>query len=213
MIALRTKNIDFDVTYIDLRNKPDWFLKISPHGKVPVLQVDGVPLFESNAIAEYLDETVAPRLHPEDPLERARHRAWTDFVPDFSSALNAISYSATREEMEAGLKAAPAKVGRVEYALQTYKAPGAPYFGGDKLCLVDAAYAPFLQRFKLVDEILQTGLMKDFPLTQAWSDALLSNPIVTGAVAPNFLEEYYKNLERRNTWAWQVRQATRTAAK
>jgi Glutathione S-transferase, N-terminal domain len=45
-------------------NRPDWFLAISPHKKVPVLRVDDrVSLFESNAIAEYLDETVPPRLH------------------------------------------------------------------------------------------------------------------------------------------------------
>ncbi len=55
MILLRAKDIDFEVTYINLQEKPDWFLDISPHGKVPVLSVDGVPLFESNAIAEYLD--------------------------------------------------------------------------------------------------------------------------------------------------------------
>lgn len=213
MIALRAKKIKFDVTYIDLRNKPDWFLKISPHGKVPVLQVDGLPLFESNAIAEYLDETVAPRLHPEDPLERARHRAWTDFVPDFASALNNISYAATRQEMEAALKAAPAKIGRLEFALETCKKPGVPYFGGHTLSLVDAAYAPFLQRFNLADKILKTGLIEGFPRVEAWSDALLSNPLITGAVAPNFLEEYYKNLERRGTWAWKVMQSARSTAK
>lgn len=213
MIALRAKNIDFDVTYIDLRDKPDWFLKISPHGKVPVLQVDGTPLFESNAIAEYLDETVAPRLHPEDPLERARHRAWTDFVPDFAGALNRIGYAENREAMEAGVKAAPARLSRVEYALETQKKDGGPYFGGDRLCLVDAAYAPFLQRFAINEAILQTGLLKDFPRLQAWSDALLANDTVSGAVPGNFLEEYHGNLERRNTWGWQVLQASKTAAK
>ena len=211
MIALRAKNIDFDVTYIDLRNKPDWFLKISPHGKVPVLQVDGVALFESNAIAEYLDETVAPRLHPEDALERARHRAWTDFIPDLAGALNGITYSQSRQEMEKALAVAPAKLSRVDYALETLKKDGGPYFGGDRLCLVDAAYAPFLQRFKLADEILKTGLISQFPRIQAWSDALLANATITGAVAPNFLEEFYKNLERRETWAWQVKQAAQAA--
>ena len=44
MIVLRAKEIPFEVTYIDLRNKPGWFLEISPHGKVPVLQVDGEPV-------------------------------------------------------------------------------------------------------------------------------------------------------------------------
>ena len=37
MIVLRAKGVKFEVTYVDLRNKPEWFLKISPHGKVPVL--------------------------------------------------------------------------------------------------------------------------------------------------------------------------------
>jgi glutathionyl-hydroquinone reductase len=61
VILLRVKKVDFDVTYINLREKPDWFLKLSPHGKVPVLQVGDEVLFESNAIAEFLDETFEPR--------------------------------------------------------------------------------------------------------------------------------------------------------
>jgi glutathione S-transferase len=67
-IVLREKNVDFEFRHIEPDNRPDWFLAISPHKKVPVLRVDDrVSLFESNAIAEYLDETVwrcigAPRL-------------------------------------------------------------------------------------------------------------------------------------------------------
>jgi glutathione S-transferase len=71
-IVLREKNVDFEFRHIEPDNRPDWFLAISPHKKVPVLRVDDrVSLFESNAIAEYLDETVLPRLHPEDAVERA----------------------------------------------------------------------------------------------------------------------------------------------
>ncbi len=87
---MRAKQVEFDVTYINLGEKPDWFLEISPHGKVPVLSVDERPLFESNAIAEYLDEIVPPKLHPEDPIKRARNRAWTDYVIDFSSGLSGV---------------------------------------------------------------------------------------------------------------------------
>ncbi len=114
MILLRAKDIEFDVTYIDLLNKPDWFLEISPHGKVPVLKVgDEIP-FESNAIAEYLDEVVPPRLHPEDPLARAKNRAWTDFVPTFASAISTIHYSKSREEMEQAVADAKDKLAKVE---------------------------------------------------------------------------------------------------
>ena len=104
MIVLRTKKVDFEVTYINLREKPDWFLKISPHGKVPVLSVGDDVLFESNAIAEFLDETVSPQLHPTDAIKRARNRAWTDFVPDFSKGLSAAYRRDTVEEMEEGAR-------------------------------------------------------------------------------------------------------------
>ena len=36
-IALRARGVDYDITYIDLSDKPDWFLAISPYGKVPLL--------------------------------------------------------------------------------------------------------------------------------------------------------------------------------
>ena len=72
-IVLREKNIEFEFRHIEPDNRPDWFLAISPHKKVPVLRIDDtVSLFESNAINEYLDETIAPRLHPEDPVAARR---------------------------------------------------------------------------------------------------------------------------------------------
>ena len=194
---MRAKNVDFDVTYIDLRNKPSWFLEISPHGKVPVLEVDGNVLFESNAIAEFLDETVPPRLHPEDPIKRARNRAWTDFVPDFSKALSGIYYAKTWAETEQGLITARKALQRLEDAMDQERGNDGPYFNGAELCLVDAAYAPFLQRLDIADGYLETGVLDSFPLVRAWTHALLANEIVTGAVAPNFLEEFHANLKRR----------------
>ena len=209
---MRVKQVDFDVTYVNLREKPDWFLEISPHGKVPVLKVDDEILFESNAIAEFLDETVAPPLHPTDPVKRARNRAWTDFVPTFSSAINAIGYAKTREAMEEALADAPKVLGRLERALATERGNDGPYFNGDTLCLVDAAYGPIFQRFARVEDVLQTGVMADFPLVQAWSDALLANQTVTGAVPDNFPEEFVGNHKRRETYVWSQMQAGQTAA-
>ena len=107
-IVLREKQVPYDITYIDRDNRPDWFLAISPHSKVPVLQIDGKDaLFESNAIAEYLEETAAPRLHPEDPIARARNRAWTDYVPTFASAVSNTMYADSEQEFVTAL----AKVG------------------------------------------------------------------------------------------------------
>ena len=59
---------------------------------------DQVSLFESNAIAEYLDETIAPRLHPADPVARAVNRAWTDYVPTFAESVTATAYADTEAD-------------------------------------------------------------------------------------------------------------------
>jgi len=207
---MRAKNVGFEVTFVDLQDKPDWFLEISPHGKVPVLKVDDEVLFESNAIAEYLDEMIKPRLHPANPTKRARNRAWTDFVPSFSSALSKIVYAKTKEAMEDGLTKAPKALSRLEEALAVERGNDGPYFNGDRLCLVDAAYAPFLRRFSIAEDVLGTGLLKDFPLVQAWSDALLANDSVTGAVAPKFNEEFAIGLKRRETYLWSRMEARGT---
>src|SRR5579872_1539256 len=75
-IILREKNTPFEFRHIESDNRPDWFLAISPHKKVPVLRIDDkVTLFESNAINEYLDEVDQPRLDRlRADLCRERHR-------------------------------------------------------------------------------------------------------------------------------------------
>src|SRR6201991_5093248 len=87
VIALTEKGVPFDRIDIDLANKPDWFLAISPLGKTPVLQVGDKAIFESAVILEYLEETQPNPLHPADPLTRAEHRAWIEFG---SAVLNDI---------------------------------------------------------------------------------------------------------------------------
>src|SRR4030088_1493593 len=88
VIALSEKGVAFERIDIDLSNKPDWFLAISPLGKTPVLQVGDVPIFESAVILEYLEETAPKPLHPADPLRRAEHRGWIEFG---STVLNDIA--------------------------------------------------------------------------------------------------------------------------
>ena len=193
---MRAKQVDFDVTYINLREKPQWFLEISPHGKVPVLQVEGEPLFESNAIAEYLEEALEPKMHPSDPIKRARNRAWTDFVPTFAGGLSGIYYAKTAADSEERKPTARQRLDRLEAALANERGNAGPYFNGDQLSLVDAAYAPFLQRFLLVEQWLQSGLLDDYPLVNAWTSALLANDAVAGSVPDNFVELFLGNIKR-----------------
>ena len=199
-IVLRAKGIQYDISYIDRNDRPAWFLAMSPHAKVPVLQIDGKDsLFESNAIAEYLDETTPPRLHPEDPLARARNRAWTDFVPTFAESVSDAAYSDSEEEFSKKAAKIAGPFGKLDDALAKRGNDG-PYFNGAKFSLVDAAYAPFLQRYTYMDRLKPIGAIEKLPRLKAWRDALIAHPAVKASTVPNFEAVWQENLIIRKRW-------------
>lgn len=199
-IVLQAKRVPYDITYIDRDKRPDWFLAVSPHSKVPVLLIDGKEaLFESNAIAEYLDETLSPRLHPEDPIARARNRAWTDYVPTFASAISETAYSDTEEEFIARAAKIAAPFDKLEDALAKRGNDG-PYFNGPAFSLVDAAYAPFLQRYTFTDRLRRLGIIEKFPRLAAWRDALLAHDAVKASTVANIEAAWQDNLTLRKRW-------------
>lgn len=74
---LEAKHIPYEIEFISLSDKPQWFLDISPNAQVPALITEGgTPIFESEAIVEYLEEAY-PALQPDVSLEeKALNRAW-----------------------------------------------------------------------------------------------------------------------------------------
>jgi len=186
-IALAEKGVPFERVDIDLADKPGWFLKLSPLGKVPVLVVtldDGREevLFESQVIAEYLDETLAPRLHPADPLERARHRAWIEFASATLTDLFGF-YTGDRETYRSKLQALDSKFRKLEEVLGE-----GPFFAGDRFSLVDSAFAPVFRYFELFDDIVDHGLLSGRPKLQAWRSVLLARDSVKGAAPADYPE-------------------------
>jgi glutathione S-transferase len=210
-IVLREKKIDFEFRHIEPDNRPDWFLAISPHKKVPVLRIDDkISLFESNAIAEYLDETIQPRLHPEDPIERAINRAWTDYVPTFAESVTGAGYAPTEEGFNKAIEKGVQSFERLEKALE--KQGKGPFFNGEKFSLVDASYAPFLQRYYYLDRVKRVGTIEKFPRVQAWAKALLARPSVHSFPEPEFEGMYREGLKRRKSWLSQFVDTTKVAA-
>jgi glutathione S-transferase len=199
-IVLQAKKVPYDITYIDRDNRPAWFLAVSPHSKVPVLQIDGKEaLFESNAIAEYLEETAAPRLHPEDAVARARNRAWTDYVTTFASAISNAMYADSEGEFSTLAAKIAGPFGKLDEALAKRGNSG-PFFNGSKFSLVDAAYAPFLQRYTFMDRLHPVGIMEKYPQLSAWRDALLASPAVKASTVPNIEAVWQENLILRKRW-------------
>ncbi len=195
VIALKEKHVAFDVVYIDLANKPDWFIAISPLGKVALLWIerDGEPpaiIFESAVILEYLEDTIpGDKLHPADALLRAQHRAWIEFgsnvlgdVHRFSNAKDGASLHTAREVLLAKFK-------RLESAI----AEG-PFFAGSHFSLVDAAFGPVFRQIDALDSVVPTGLLDGFPRLEHWRRALAARESVHTAVPEDYAELYLSRL-------------------
>ena len=188
VIALTEKGIPFERIDIDLANKPDWFLKISPLGKVPVLVVaqDGkeVALFESNVICEYIEDTFAEaKLHPQDALVRAEHRAWMEFGSAILGELWGLETTTDPKIFESKRQAIVAKFARVEAALA-----GGPFFAGDRFSLVDAVFAPIFRYFDVFDDLADLAIFADTPKVCVWRGELAKRHSVRVAVSLDYAD-------------------------
>ena len=198
IIALEEKQIAYERVDIDLAKKPDWFLKVSPFGKTPVLLVEGQAIFESTVICEYLEETTPRPLHPQDPLTRAQHRGWMEFA---SATLNAIGgmYGAPDEPtLAAKVADLQSKFAQLEMELSEVDRNG-PYFAGQAFSLVDTAFAPVFRYFDVFDTIDDFGVFTHTPKVRRWRAALQQRPSVKGAVRADYFELLYDFLIRRNS--------------
>ena len=210
-IVLREKRIAFDFLHIEADDRPDWFKSVSPHNKVPVLRIDDrVSLFESAAICEYLDDVAAPRLHPEDPVRRAVNRAWIEYMPGCVDIISGHAYADDEAGYERAAAKIPAAFAKLEQALADQQ--GGPFFNGAAYSLVDAAYAPFLQRHLFLERIRRLGHIDRFPRVKAWAEALAARPS-THSFAPAEYEAMYRDMvKRRNKWMSQFVDGAAAAA-
>lgn len=192
-IVLLEKQIPHTIEYIDLQAPPPWFHEVSPLEKVPLLVVDGLALFESMPICEYLDEITPGSLYPDDPFRRAQHRAWIEFGNDVLDVVQILVSAGD----ETGLKRARALLEARWDSLEDELAEG-PFFAGRDFGMVDAVFAPI---FRITQELqYHTGLEligADVPKLAAWADSLLQRPSVSAAVPASYREDYLASVRRR----------------
>lgn len=180
-IVLLEKKIEFDIEYINLADPPKWLSKISPMGKVPVLQVDNEVLFESGIINEYLNDVYPPNMHPQDPLQKAKDRAWIEFCSELLMRFYAWYIVETKSDFKQELKSLLASLKFVEQQLNNK-----PFFNGDNFMLIDATYSPLFMRLQIISKALQQDLLKDLPNCAQWSNSLLAKSSVQKSVVEGF---------------------------
>jgi len=181
-IVLAEKDVSFSRRWVDLAAKPDWFTALSPLGKTPVLVADDEAIFESSVICEYLDDVLAPRLHPADALERARHRAWMEFGSSVLNTIGAYYAAPDARTFEAQGDLLRTRFAQLEQVLDS----DGPFFAGAAFCLVDAVFAPVFRYFDTFEAVSESSFFDATPRVRAWRAALASRPSVRAAALPDY---------------------------
>lgn len=193
VITLLHKKCDYKITFIDLKAPPDWFLKLSPLGKVPVLKVDGEVLFESAVINEFIDDVTPGSLKPSAPLTLAKHRAWIEYGGTCLADLYLIADHKRERDMQNQINDAVTRLRRVEDVLGD-----ASFFSGEELALIDAAYAPLLIRLDFLNTRLNFLSWDELPKLERWKQNLLRLEAVQGSIIDDFELHYTNKIKSQN---------------
>ncbi|MCD6044935.1 MAG: glutathione S-transferase [Gammaproteobacteria bacterium] len=184
-ILLDEKNIHVERVYVDIRNKPDWFLKISPLGKVPILRVDDVLLFESTVINDFLDSlSAATSLYPTNTIQKHLNKSWIEW----GSTLILATYDMTLAKDKESFLAKRLLVEQKLSILQE-QVKNSPFFNGEHFSMIDLTYAPLFKRFDRLIYLYSIDLLANYPTLKQWSKNVLQRPSVHAGFIDNFDEE------------------------
>ncbi|XP_055328119.1 glutathione S-transferase omega-1-like [Paramacrobiotus metropolitanus] len=168
-LVLNIKHIPFNVVNIHVRNRPDWYWKKNPLGKVPTLEEpDGSIVYESLIIAEYLDDKYRDHfpLLPRDPYERAQQKQLVAAVIETASYKHTVieGDQEAKHTVENGLDA-------VERMLQQY------FWSGNKIGFADLMLWPWFERLPAISEIAGLDFTeKRHPKITEWMHLMLAVP-------------------------------------
>ena len=183
---LEAKKIPYEIDYISLSNKPQWFLNISPNGQVPLLVTEkGTALFESDAIAEYLEDAYPAMQESLSAEQKALNRAWSYLgSKQYLIQCNAQSSkdAETLKERTAKLATAFAKVEKVLGETR--------YFNSDDLSMVDLAWLPVLHRAHIIRKHCGYNFLAGYPKVQVWQAALIETGLAEKSVSKDFIEPF-----------------------
>ena len=192
-ITLLYKKIPYEITYINLDEPPAWFKEISPLGKVPVLQVDDTPLFESAVINEYLNDLTGGSLLPDDLLQKARCRGFIELATEATFALIASFRTPDEKTFNDKQNSLSQYLRHLETALSD-----GPYFLGDAFSLVDSAWAPFFMRYEMIEQQAKLDLIDKGSKIDNWSRQLLGLEVVKTSVADDFPSLFANRIKAAN---------------
>ncbi|CAI0450926.1 unnamed protein product [Linum tenue] len=136
LLTMEEKNLPYDMKLVDLSNKPEWFLKLSPEGKVPVVNFDDKWVPDSDVITQSLEEKF-----PDPPLAAP---------PEKSSVGSKIfsTFIGFLKSKDPGDGTEQALLNELT-SFDEYIKENGPYINGEKVSAADLSLGPKLYHLEI----------------------------------------------------------------
>jgi glutathione S-transferase len=186
-LALEEKGVRYTLEEVEIfgpAGVPAEHLARQPFGRIPAFAHDGFMLYETDAIARYIDEAFAgTRLQPQEPQARARMNQVIAIIDSyayrpmiwgvFAARIVAPEEGIAPNEMlvAESLTRSRTCCRALEQILGTHR-----YFAGDEVTLADLHALPILLYFSMTQEGRET--LSAHPRLRAWLDATAARPSV-----------------------------------
>jgi glutathione S-transferase len=181
-LALAEKGIAYRLVDIDVHGPggvpPDYVAQRHPFGRIPAFEHDGFRLYETGAIARYVDEAFAgPRLQPSDPRGRGRMNQIVSLLDSY--AYRTLVWDIFVERVRVPIRGQKSDEARIAAALPKAATCLAalvdlmgesPFLAGPALTLADLHAVPMLVYFRMAEE--GAALLRRAPSLAAWLERM-----------------------------------------
>jgi len=194
-LVLSEKHIEFELKEIDLQNKPAWFdQKVSGYGKVPAIEHEGVYLWESAVINEYLNEVFPePALLPSAPAQRAQARILIDYANTrFTSAFGALLRAPDEQRAQTAQQELSNVLAFIEDKGFGVHSGAGPFILGANVSLVDFTFYPWFERWPALAHYRNFPIPEQHTRIARWLGAISDWPSIKAHQNPPdyYLERY-----------------------
>jgi glutathione S-transferase len=180
LFTLHETNTPHEFQLVDFakgEHKSPEYMARQPFGQLPAIEDDGFRLFESRAIARYIDEKSGNKASPKDLQGRAIMEQWISVEQaDFYTPIMTFIYQGIfqRPQKPEDLEKAQQKVdqtcGVIDRALA---ASGKPWLCGDQFSIAEVAYAPYIEYGMGTDA---KQIFAKYPQFTAWWNRVSERP-------------------------------------
>ncbi|MER8875305.1 glutathione S-transferase family protein [Mesorhizobium sp. M0684] len=172
-LVLEEKGVGYELVPVDIfaaDGIPGWYFEHQPFGRIPAFEHDGFRLYETGAIARYVDEAFGgPALQPVEARPRARLNQITGLLDAYAYRTMVWDVAVERLEKtppdEAVIANGLRQARTALQALSSLKAEG-PWLLGTDLTLADLHAAPIIGYFVKVAE--GRKLLAEFAEIRDW---------------------------------------------